>query len=57
MKRKPLAESEIGQLISKGKNFTVSTKKERALCLYAARFAGVKVTSRKDGQSFKIFFL
>ena len=57
MKSKLLSESEIGEKIKAGKNFTVATKKERALCLYAARFMGVKVTSRKDGQSFKIFFL
>jgi len=46
------------RLVQAGKDFTVATKKERALALYAARFAGAKVTSREiPKQGFKIFFL
>lgn len=58
MKNKPLSPDAIGAKIRLGKDFTVKTKKERALALFAARFAGAKVTSRAiPKKGFQIFFI
>ena len=57
MSAKQLSERQIGKLIRAGKDFLVKTPEERALALYAARFEGVKVTSRKSDSGYRIFFL
>ena len=54
---KRLNEPEIMKLITSRKSFTVRNGKERRMCLVAAKFAGIRILTKKNGDNFRIIFL
>ena len=54
---KPLSDLTIGDKIRQGKPFWVGSNRERKACLSAAKFAGVKITTKADTQGFFVIFL
>lgn len=61
MKRKRMSALEIGAKIRAGENFRVYSERERKAALQAAKYAGVKIstraTSATETEGFDIYFL
>lgn len=53
----PLPELQIASKIKAGKDFLVADVKSRRRALVAAKYLGVKITTRADGDKFHIIFL
>lgn len=52
-----LTSAEIGEKISKKKNFDVFSERERKQALYAAKFSSISISTRKNTQGgWTIFF-
>ena len=58
MKQKTeLSELQIASKLKAGKDFVVTGDKQRRKVLVGARFAGVNITTRADGEVFHVIFL
>ena len=53
----PMPELQIASKIKARKDFIVNGDKSRRRALVAAKYLGVKITTRADGDNFRIIFL